>query len=148
MTSSVTTTGRNLGAAEQLSRTGFDHAAIECVQGWLEWSIQHAALPNGKFPMDISLVFCYANPVAQSPQQYLEADYLGAELLKIPAGVTFEEAFLAQCTSYELPYAPEQRLAAQSEEEEQALWHSLPEEVQARWGVLPRGPISSAQPDV
>ena len=114
----------------------------------MEWSIQYAALPNRKFPMDISLVFCYANPVAQSPQQYLEADYLGAELLKIPAGVEFEKAFLAQCTSYELPYAPEQRLAAQSEEEEQALWHSLPEEVQARWGMNPRSYTGIAQPSV
>lgn len=106
------------------------------MQGWLEWTFQHAPLTNGKLHMDTSLVFCYAHSVARQPfQQDLEAHYLGAELLKIPAGVGFEQAFLAQCTRYEPPYAPERRLAAQSEEEEHALWHSLPRRVKVRWGI-------------
>lgn len=83
--------------------------------------------------MDTSLIFCYANPVTQNPTQYFEADYLGAELFKIPAGVRYDEAFMTQHTAYQLPYEPEQKLAAQSPEEEQALWHSLHEDVQARW---------------
>lgn len=85
------------------------------------------------FADDTALVFCYANHVVQYPSQYFEADYLSAALLKVPAGVRVQDAFLAQSTLFQLPGEPEQRLAGQSPAEEQAMWHSLPAEVQAKW---------------
>ena len=106
---------------------------IVLMQGWVEWSFQHAPSTGGVLDVDTSLVFCYANAVTQNPTQDYEADYLGAELLKIPAGMRFEEALMTQRTSYQVPGEVEQNLLMQTAEEEKAFWHSLPETVKGRW---------------
>lgn len=97
------------------------------MQGWLEWTDLDLLKKNTHLTVmgPTALVFCYANSVTQAPSHYFEADYLGAALLKIPDKGNIEEAFLAQSSSYQLPYEPEQKLAAQTPEEERALWHSL-----------------------
>ena len=63
-----------------------------------------------------TLVFCFANAVVSGPQ-YLDADCTCVELLKIPAYSHYRDAFMTQCTSYELPSAPAEKLRRQNSEE-------------------------------
>ena len=98
------------------------------VQGWLEWTFEQA---ENKMPRNARRAFCYANSGVRL-RSYV-ADYSVAELLRIPAGASLEQAFLAQSTSYQLPHAPEEAFMAQTPQEERAMWHSLPEPVRARW---------------
>ncbi|DBA83305.1 TPA: hypothetical protein ACH3X2_006590 [Trebouxia sp. C0005] len=99
-------------------------------QGIFHWTtvqvLPHG--PDGKYTCDTSLVFCYASKVVLAPSDDFEADYKTAEILKIPAGQSFREALAKQCT-YDLPYAPEERLKAQTHDEQLALWHSLPQAI-------------------
>ena len=88
--------------------------------------------PDGKHTCDTSLVFCYANAVVLAPTADFEADYKTTEILKIPAGQSFREALVKQCTSYDLRFAPEQRLKAQTHDEQLAFWHSLPQAIHDR----------------
>lgn len=90
---------------------------------------------QGFWQSDKSLVFCYANTVVSGP--YLDADCKSVELLKIPAQTHFRDAFLAQCTTFELPYAPCEALKNESEEHARSRWRDLPEAVQQNphwWG--------------
>ena len=89
-------------------------------------------MPKEVFPIDASLVFCYANPVVLAPIQEFEADYRTVELLKIPAGKSFEQAMKQKCTAFALPEELEHRLQSQTQAEERALWHSLPPAIQTR----------------
>ena len=90
-------------------------------------------LTESTLSLDTSLVFNYASRFVRNHQQYYEADYAGAELLKIPAGVSLKQAYLAQCDSSQLPHAPEQKLLSQTPEEDHAMWRSLPADIQRRW---------------
>ena len=101
------------------------------LQGAYVWTL-HDILPTAWFHQDVSLAFCYANSVVQEPTAYFEADYYTVELLKIPAGSTLAQCMLEQCTSYELPKAPEERLQSQTCDEELALWQSLPQVIHDR----------------
>lgn len=88
------------------------------------------------WPVNTSLVFCFANAVVSGPH-YLDADCNCVELLRIPAHCHYREAFLAQCTSYELPNAPSLACKSESEEDSRVLWQSLPDVVrnnQQWWG--------------
>ena len=108
---------------------------------WTEEGLLHTPLSDlqsqqqGFWRSDTSLVFCYANAVVSGP--YLDADCKSVELLKIPAEQHFADAFLAQCTTFELPYAPCEKLKGESEEMARARWQGLPAAVQQNlnwWG--------------
>lgn len=88
------------------------------------------------WPVNTSLVFCFANKVVSHPL-YLDADFNCVELLKIPAHRHYRDAFLAQCTSFELPNAPGLALRRESEEQSKEIWQSLPDAIrnnQQWWG--------------
>lgn len=88
------------------------------------------------WPVNTSLVFCFANAVVSGPQ-YLDADCNCVELLKIPAHCHYRDAFVAQCTSYELPNAPDLVFRSESEDKSKLLWQSLPDVIrnnQQWWG--------------
>jgi len=76
------------------------------LQGTFQWATGQVLPkgPDGKYTCDTSLVFCYANAVVLAPSDDFEADYTAAEILKIPAGQSFREALVHQCTSYDLPF--------------------------------------------
>lgn len=89
-----------------------------------------------KFLWNKALVFCYANVVVSGPQ-HLDADCTCVELLKIPANSHYKDAFLAQCTSFELPGATAETLKNQNEQQSRLLWHSLPDVIHSNpnwWG--------------
>lgn len=89
-----------------------------------------------KFRWNKALVFCYANAVISGPQ-HLDADCTCVELLKIPAYSHYKDAFLAQCTSFELPGAAADILKNQNEQQSRLLWHSLPDAIYSNpnwWG--------------
>jgi len=88
------------------------------------------------WPVSTSLVFCFANAVVCG-RQYLDADCNCFELLKIPAHCHYRDAFIAQCTSYELPNAPDLVFRSESEDKSKLLWQSLPDVIrnnQQWWG--------------
>ena len=88
------------------------------------------------WPVTTSLVSCYANAVVSGPQ-YLDADCSCVELLTIPAHCHYEHAFMAQCTSFELPNGPARNLQKQSEGESRELWQTLPDAIRNNhhwWG--------------
>lgn len=85
---------------------------------------QHPKLSSNK-----ALVFNFANAVVSGPR-HLDADCTCVELLKIPAHTHYKDAFIAQCTSFELPGALEETLKDQTEEQSRVFWQSLPGAVQ------------------
>ena len=87
---------------------------------------------HAKLWFDISLVFCYANPVCLAPSAEFEGDYTTVEILRVRKEQSVTEVLESQCTYYDLPGAPERRLKAQTRKEELALWHSLPQAVRDR----------------
>ena len=125
------------------------HLTCDSLQGCLLWHEQglfHSPLKAGAplyrkspfvpWPVDTSLVFCYANAVVSGPQ-HLDADCNCVELLRIPAHCHYEDAFMAQLTSFELPKAPAEKLRQESEQESRIRWQSLPDVIrnnQFWWG--------------
>ena len=125
------------------------------LQGCLEWHEQ-ALLEPHHFPaesLDKScdssnhnqhpqlslnkvLVFNFANPVISRPQ-FLDADCTCAQLLKIPAHSHYKDAFMAQCTSFQLPGSLEEKLLNETEEQSRLFWQSLPNAVRnnPQWWV-------------
>ena len=86
---------------------------------------------------DTSLVFCYANRVVQAPNADFEGDYRCVELFKVPAKRSLISVLLDNCSTFELPQEPEDRLQAETHANSRYLWHSVPSRLHERsewWG--------------
>ena len=83
---------------------------------------------NMTWPFQTSLVFCFANQVVSAPH-YLDADCNCVELLTIPAHESYQDVFMAKCSSYELPDSLEQQMKSKDEASSKQLWQALPDAV-------------------
>lgn len=117
------------------------HSVIGCLQGVFDVSMLNAAsiLASAEFDLhfDTSLVFCYANRIVQAPNEDLEGDYRCVELFKVPAHRSLKDVLLENCSTFELPQEPEERLQAETHANSRYLWHSVPSILHERsewWG--------------
>lgn len=112
---------------------------IGCFQGVFDVSLESSGIlwPKVGYSFDTSLVFCYANSVVQPPNEDIEGDYRCVELFKVPAGRLFRDVLLENCTTFQLPQEPEERLQAETRTNSRFLWHSVPSTLRERsewWG--------------